>query len=158
MRPDGADVTRVGPEATGTERDLWPQLSPDGRTLSFWTTRAPGGLALKNLETGVLSILPVQAEVPRWSPAGDFLAYIRDARLRVARADLSDERMLGNEDVEPSRHQYYDWSPDGEWIIRSGRPAAGLTLVRVSDGLLIPLKYLAGLQSPAWRPCPGPFC
>jgi Tol biopolymer transport system component len=158
MRPDGTELSRVGLEATGSERDLWPTVSPDGRTVSFWTTRTPGGLGLIDLETGGFSILPIQAEVPRWSPVGDLLAYIRDARLRVARPDLSNERMLGNEDVEPSRHQYYDWSPDGEWIIRSARPQPGLVLVRVADGLMIPLTYLAGLQSPAWRPCSGPSC
>lgn len=158
MRPDGSELSRIGAEATGTDRDIWPQISPDGRTLSFWTTRAPGGLGLIDLATGGFSILPIQAEAPRWSPLGDLIAYIRDARLRVARPDMSGERTLGNADVEPSLHQYYDWSPDGEWIIRAARPGPGLVLVRTSDGLMIPLKYLAGLQSPAWRPCPGAFC
>jgi hypothetical protein len=158
MRPDGSELMLIGPDATGTERDIWPQVSPDGETLSFWTTRAPGGLGLVDLATGGFTLVPVQAEAPRWSPRGDLIAYIRDARLRVANVDMSNERMLGNVDVEPSRHQYYDWSPDGDWIIRTARPNPGMVLIRVSDGLMIPLPYLAGLGDPTWRPCPGPFC
>jgi hypothetical protein len=42
------------------------------------------------------------------------------------------------------------WSPDGQWLL--GRQTAGrLALVRVSDGLTIPLRFTIDLFQPSWR-------
>jgi WD40 repeat protein len=155
--PDGTGLERAGPETVGADRDLWPQVSPDGQLLTFWTSRgSSAGLAAMHQTTGELTIHPVDAQAPRWSPSGDLIAYIRNDRLRVAPPDFSTERTLDPDNFVAWDHQYFDWSPDGEWIIRKN--LIGLSIIRVADGLVMPLKYLVSLESPAWRPCEGPAC
>lgn len=151
MRLDGSGLARIGPAAAGFVRDAWPGVSPDGGTLSFWTTRPPEGLAMMDLATGTVHIHDTDGQAPRWSPQGDLIAYRIGLELAVANRDLTNQRVFEFNSYPFGVDSYYDWSPDGEWLITSAWST--LVLVRVGDGLTIPLKYMGGLVWPAWRPC-----
>ena len=43
------------------------------------------------------------------------------------------------------------WSPDGEWVAVAHN-VGGIVLVRVADGLELPLSGTGDLGEPAWRP------
>jgi Tol biopolymer transport system component len=85
---DGTGFRRLTDDKFG---DFQPQWSPDGRTIAFATDRdsasfsllrfKPWRIALLDLESGSVSVLPGQAGLnlnPQWAPDGRTIAYVSD--------------------------------------------------------------------------------
>jgi len=123
-------------------------FSPAGDRVAYTNSSA---ITIVDLTTGrAVRDLPF-GDAPRWSPAGDRVAFTTgfDGGIGVVNADGTGRRTLTTTDAYSPG---VSWSPDGQWLIarRSTYPS-GLTLVRASDGLTIPLHLSLDLYQPAWR-------
>jgi hypothetical protein len=151
--------TRSSPEATGIFRadpdgsdaiylfsGVQPGPSPDGMRVAFTTGTS---LAVRDLESGTTTIVDENPVLPRWSPAGDLIAFTTDngSEVRVVRADGSGARVLAT----GSYGAGMSWSSDGEWVAVA-RWEGGIELIRVADGVRIPIPGTDDLFEPAWRP------
>ena len=150
VHPDGTALDSL----TGYNGDFelvddWPLPSPDGSQLAFVSNRATGHrIHFLDLTTGALSATFIQATSVRWGPGGDVLAYLAPdgATLHLVHTDGGGDRvLLTATSVEPG----FAWSPDGTWII--ARADARPTLIRVSDGFMIPIPALSAYREPSWR-------
>jgi Tol biopolymer transport system component len=90
-----------------------------------------------------------QGTSPVWSPSGDRLAYVGLGDvLTVASRDGGDAPVRSFAEFEPG----VTWSPDGAWLLgRTLGQRGQLLLVRVADGLAIPLPLPIDLRQPSWR-------
>ena len=160
MRPDGSapEALRLAEDFNG-EREDFPAPSPDGLRLAY-TSQSDGGnvqrLRVRTISTGVRTALDVQGVTPRWSPGGDYLAYVETwgysgyyGALRVVRPDGTGGRRLAPD----TKYTWgIDWSPDGKYIIARAEDTHLLELVEVATGARLPLGYSFRMLSPAWRP------
>jgi Tol biopolymer transport system component len=151
MRADGTGArVRVTPLRPGSTRYWKASPSPDGSLLAY--SEAGFRLRVVNLTTGADRIIPTPgwAEAPRFSPSGEWIAYADDFlhAIQVIRVDGTGYRVLTPSSTWVDEWGH-DWSPDGEWIVfsRSG----GLSIVRVSDGLILPLNYSRSLYAASWH-------
>jgi hypothetical protein len=151
MNADGTGPrVRVTPLRPGSTRFWKASPSPDGTLLAY--SEAGFGLRVVSLVDGSDRVIPVpgEAEAPRFSPAGDWIAYANDYphSIELIRVDGSGHRVLTPAWVWADDWGH-DWSPDGEWIVfsRSG----GLSIVRVSDGLILPLPFSHSLYAASWH-------
>ena len=151
MRADGAGArVRVTPTRPGSTRYWKASPSPDGTLLAY--SEAGFRLRVVNLVTGVDRIIATSgwAEAPRFSPSGEWIAYADDFlhAIHIIRVDGSGHRVLTPSTIWAD-YWGHDWSPDGEWIVfsRSG----GLSIVRVSDGTILPLNYSRNLYAASWH-------
>jgi len=150
VRADGSTVQKTAAEWPGAAS---PSPSPAGDRLVY---QKQGVLAILDLFGDTSAALPVPGQYPRWSPTGEKIAYLdREARLRVVRPDGTDPHLVGTGIVA---HGTYSWSPDGQWLIFSGRQATptaefavGLSLVNVASGDVLPLRFGHRLLQPSWR-------
>lgn len=141
----GYDGTPSGPT------DDWPSPSPDGSRLAFISNRAGGArIHLLNLATGVTQATAIAALSVRWAPSGETLAYVAGGgtAIHVVQADGSGDRTIYSSAswIETG----FGWSPDGQWLI--ARTAGRITLIRVADGLALPLAFSSAYHEPSWRP------
>jgi hypothetical protein len=159
VRPDGTSLARVS-NATPPGQETHPSPSPDGTRVVVMSTATSGcscagmsfALWMLDVATNVSSSLNVGGHWPRWSPAGDLIAFEGpDNTLAVIRPDGTGYRVISGENMR--YHGPMDWSPDGRWIIAvSSSFPSGLHLVEVATGLTLPLPNTGGLFHPAWRP------
>lgn len=155
-------IWRVHPDGTGLDSltsfgglegliyDDWPSASPDGSRLAFLSNRSgTQRIYLMDLSTREYSIRPMSANSVLWSPTAETLAYVSSGfdELHLVSPDGSNDRILFSTTfVEPA----FAWSPDGKWIVvRSG---GILNLIRVLDGLVLPVAGTGNFLNPAWRP------
>lgn len=141
----------------------WPSLSPDGARLAFENqTGNKHGYSVRIMTIATREVTEVIAggQRPRWSPAGDLIAYWADDQIWVVRPDGTGARA-----ISPPGRNYIpgvQWSPDGEWILARFEPRQGwagttVALLRVSAPLEIPLAWTTGYNGialPAWMPEP----
>lgn len=104
-----------------------------------------GHLWTADLATGETKELGVSGEDPRFDPAGERVAYVRDGALRVTGAD-GDRELVAPDGPEvvwglPEhvaaesmyRHRGYWWAPDGSSLLVARVDAAGIQRWYVSD-------------------------
>ena len=162
-------LRRVHPDGTGLESVTnisagAPDPSPDGTRLVFSRGFvSPVNLPIvrpivRDLATGVeqeFDLGESSGFMPRWSPDGQWIAYIKDFdgadrdAIYVARPDGSEERRVSR---EGDRFEGFglDWSPDGAWLVTYH--SDGLALVEVGTGLLLPLRWAVhGSSYPTFR-------
>ena len=165
--PDSLDSYRINSDGSGTpllvtpprtvsERFWKASPSPDGSLVAF--TVAGSAVSLVSTSDGSLRVLstPTSAESPRFSPDGTWIAFVdeENRQLHVVHPDGSGFRTLTPPGLTVD-HWGHDWSPDGAWIvIRADGTGDQLAIVRVSDGLLLPLPYARDMFEPTWRPVP----
>jgi Tol biopolymer transport system component len=147
-RPDGTGVGRLS--APGVLFGAY-SLAPDGTRLVHVT----GSSRLSVFDVATLTSAPtnIPAAVSHWSGAKNLIAYISDGRLHTILPDGSGDRALTNADRTYQRG--LSWSPDGEWLIAHAAvysTGGMLLLVRVSDGLTLPLPFTGNFIQPSWRP------
>jgi Tol biopolymer transport system component len=172
----GNQIFRVHADGTGMERlDTgggfvfagYPSPSPDGTRVAFISGRdiSSGGLHVLNLATGANTGLGIGAATPRWSPAGDLIAYVSIppgigyldnhsiagyGELRVVRPDGTGDRR-----VTATAGLYLpgiDWSPDGKYLIATSQQSGDLVIVDVATGAEAHLRLPRPVRAPVWRP------
>ena len=150
MRADGSGTrTRVTPPRPGSDRYWKASPSPDGLQLAY--SEAGASLRVYDLATSTDHTLVTNshAESPRFSPDGQWIAFADDYShsISIIRPDGTGLRQVTTGGF--ANDWGHDWSPDGVWIIYQGDQA--LRIVRVSDGLTLPLPYSRGFYFPTWR-------
>lgn len=159
---------RVRADGSGAEQ----LLRPDGWTQGWAPSPSPNGTTVVLDREGFLFTMDVTTDayaslsdaagipqntigglMPEYSPDGSTIAY-QDVRpglegpLFVVGANASGWRQVSPQYYE--QFGGFSWSPDGQWIV--ARRSDLLEIVRVSDGLRIPLLHSAAMRQPAWRP------
>jgi Tol biopolymer transport system component len=138
VRPDGSDLRRI-------DADVWleyPSFSPDGSRVVFMGHAAGDyDVYVADIATGEVTQLtdaPGSDGWPAWSPDGEWIAFKSDRDdclyaaddvdcwrtgepgehhdIWIMRADGSDQRR-----VTPEQGQFVAWSPDGAYLLISGR-------------------------------------
>ena len=150
---DGSGEERVAGNDSMTVEEA--AASPDGTTLVAVT--GPDDLISVDLATGTITQLPAMGEMLRWSPDGRRIAYSAEsepmqpsypALIVVMNADGADRRFVP---VNGCLGWYFDWTSDPDWIVDANYCHSDLELVRISDGLEIPLPYSLHMSGPNVR-------
>lgn len=161
VRPDGTGPERIGPAGNSRADVGRLDVAPDGATIAMQFDSSvinaePPRIRLLSTTTGTVVTLQDIARSPRWSPDGQWLAFLGEEdfggysavfRVRPDGTDLAP--------VSPPGRTYHggsglDWSSDGEWIVASA--GSRLELIRVADGLTIPLPNTEYHTQPSWEP------
>lgn len=127
-------------------RDVFPQYSPDGKRVAFYSNRTGRNqIWVANTDgsqaTALSSMTGITTASPRWSPDGKQIAFDSNTggayHVYTMAADGGQPRML-----TPGESFFADWSHDGRWIYfsssRSGQeqvwkvPASGGEPVQVT--------------------------
>jgi hypothetical protein len=141
----GALPVRIGPNPPGNANAWKATVAPDGQRLAYIDVNR-GGLSLLDIATGTMTPLNIAAEMPRWSPSGDWIAYGSNGTLHLVHPDGT-----GIVDVAGGR-QYdprADWSPDAGWLI--ARSSTRLELVDMKSGAILPIAWSRSLIRPVFR-------
>lgn len=157
-RADGTGREQLSPSTPEFyTNDIDPSPSPDGTQVVYatdrergWGISPPHRLVVMNLATREVRGLGVLGNGPRWSPNADLIAFERDRRLWVVRADGTGERALTPPNVDYEGR--VTWSPDGQWIAATRGGGPFIHLVRVDTGLTLPLAFTGYFVDPAWKP------
>ena len=154
-------LSPIGPDECFELVNHWPSVSPDGTRLTYenqtWNQQGYSVRVMDIATRAVTEIVP-GGERPRWSPAGDLIAYWAEKQIWVVKPDGTGARV-----VSPAGHSYepgVQWSPDGQWILARFDPTPGwagttVALINVSTRLEIPLMWTSGYGDfglPAWKP------
>lgn len=151
---------RVHPDGTGAEELLrtdgspqgtYPAASPNGKEMIV--TR-DGILYRVDLATSASFNLGYPGERAQYSPRGDAVVYIEVrpglvGPLWVMSPDGSNRRQLTPDARPYGQDAGFGWSPDGNFIIAAG--PGGLELIRVSDGVILPLPFASAMTQPSLR-------
>jgi hypothetical protein len=150
VHPDGSGDAAIGPTAPAGHIYWEPSPSPDDTRLAIVSNLVNSAEVLVMDPTAdTVSSWRVQGSVPAWSPAGDLIAY-----LDVASGALRTVAPDGTGDVQRSLpgaaylESTLAWTADGGWLVAEGADSL-LHVVRVANGLDVPLPYSARWTSPA---------
>jgi hypothetical protein len=136
MNADGSGLVKLG-DPTDSYDFTHPAPSPDGTTVLYDVD--PQGIMAIDVASKTVHALGLQGFFPVYSPDGAHIAYLSGSTLMIANSDGTGARILsgssGTDQVTaPS------WSADGKWIL-APQAGGGAALVRVSDGVVLPLPF-----------------
>jgi hypothetical protein len=140
--PGGGAPQLVQPDA------FFASVAPDESALLL---QASSGVVNRSLSTGEEKVvIGPTGYPPFWSSDGTLIGYMKSEggvfEARVVRPDGSGDRLLATGIYDAT-----SFSPDGQWMVVS-RATSGLELVRVSDGLRLPIAGTRAFGQAAWRP------
>ncbi len=157
----GGQISRIHPDGSGLDLvtaagDYQPDPSPDGMKLVYIRSRTapPFGfqVVIRTLQDGTEQVIDaeLQPQWPRWSPAGDSIAYWTNGKLFLMGVDGTGARQV-SPPARPIQSAGFDWSPDGQWIV--ARSDSTVDLMHVATGFVLPLPYTkaSGYRGAAWR-------
>jgi WD40-like Beta Propeller Repeat len=167
VHPDGTGAEPLAPASPGREVPEWEYdgaVSPDGTRIAYTANTNDSHVRVRDVRTGVRSALDVFGFGPRWSPAGDWLAYVQGGSVGdwfVPAGVIHLVRPDGTGDHAVGSSAYWgpvDWSPDGRYLVAKLAPflAAPLEIIDVTTGVHVPLPFTEHLSAPAWRPTVTP--
>src|SRR5206468_2291435 len=137
---NGSEQRLVTDEVVGFRRDRWPEYTRDGAWVYFGVSQQPYSLQPSLWRAKGDGSAPVQVD--------SFATFFDYEPEPSPSPDGSAERVFA---PDQNFNLGLSWSPDGAWLI--ARAASSLVLIRVADGLVLPLAFtVAYLQEPAWRP------
>lgn len=112
VRPDGTHLEQL---TTLPGEQFMPTPAPDGHAVAFIAGEfGAESLSVLDISTGATRLLSSgRVTLPRWSPDGQWIAFISDGQLSVLRPDGSDVRELGDVD----RQYGITWSPDSRFLL-----------------------------------------
>lgn len=145
-----AGIYRANADGSGSQflfTGVQPAPSPDGSRVAYVSGTS---LMVRDMATGQALPIARDPELPRWSPAGDLIAYVSyDGRADVhaVQPDGNGLRTIASGFHDPG----LSWSPDGKWLV-AAQYGGGLELIRVADGERLPIPGTRDLTHPAWRP------
>lgn len=127
-----------------------PDISPDGDHLAYALLdyNDPCGISVLTISTGQNACLHQEGFVPRWSPDGSKIAFLRNQGganpfgndLYQMNPDGTGAARLSN-GTTGYLEGGPNWSQDGKWIIVISVQSQ-LELIRASDGLTLTLSWL----------------
>jgi len=122
-------------------------FSPDGEHAVLLD--AMDGFVVLDLTSGAQRTLGEGGFAPRWSPDGQWIAYLTpSADIGLVRADGTGQRIFR---VGPLSRGFA-WSPNGRYLLaRSAEPGGVLRLTRLSDGAVLSFTLGVDLFQPSWR-------
>jgi hypothetical protein len=150
-RSDGSDPVWVGPMSCSAASRA--SSSPDGARA---TVVFAGGIGILDVASGNIDTLipwvpsPSTNFPPRWSPDGGTIAYVRDTYILLTTPAGAAPVLLTPPDSSSYEPLGLKWSADSQWLV--ARRSGGLDLIRILDGLRLPLPWSARFWDPAWRP------
>jgi hypothetical protein len=127
MRQDGSGVRRL---TFSPSDDGWPQWSPSGRSLSFWSERRSGGMYVIDVSSGAARRVLSGGWIPSWTPDGRLLFSDEDDRLVTVRSYGAGRQELPG---QPGDVGVAQMSPDGQLLVFTQDEGPGM-YVASSDG------------------------
>jgi TolB protein len=127
MQRDGSGVRQL---TFNSSDDGWPQWSPSGRSLSFWSDRRGGGIYVVDVESGAARRVVQGGWIPSWTPDGRLLFSDELDRLVMVRSYGAGRQALP---VQPGDVLIAQMSPDGQQIVFIQDEGPGM-YVTSSDG------------------------
>lgn len=151
VRDNGEELQRISP--VDAELSHWtPAPSPDGTRVAYTAQGAwEGGFEIMDLTTGQVRHIPVEGELPSWSPDGEQIAYLSGNDLRSVKPDGTGDRSLT---AQPHRFSgRIGWSPDGAYLVTTV-DFTRLGIIEFATGEVVSVKMLGDVTfaSPVWRP------
>ncbi len=159
-----------GTSATGPGDGVWT-AEADGsgavfRVVGTQPAPAPDGSKIAYNSNDALMVLDVAGDssiavgscltYPRWSPGEDLIAFHHCSNeIRGVKSDGTGMRTIS----AGNNGSLVTWSPDGQWLVVAKSTAGGpfeifgvgrIVLIRVSDGLELPILPMKGMGQPAW--------
>lgn len=151
--------------------ELWPDVSPDGKTVAFQSIPAAGGATLfsslplaKALSGDSIPIrLAPDGFLPRWSPDGKQIAFLRrtngQPNLWTVHAEGGDARPLTTGGIafggytflpyNRSQTRDFEWSADGSRLIYSARTSGVSNIWQIAADGSAPTQ-LSDNNDPSW--------
>jgi len=138
MNADGSGLVELG-APTDSYDFTHPAPSPDGKTVLY--DFDPQGIMAIDVATTTVHALGLHGFFPVYAPDGAHIAYLSGSSLMIANSDGTGARSLWNSsDVDVTAPS---WSADGKWIL-APQAGGGAALVRVADGVVLPLPFAWG--------------
>ena len=149
-RTDGSGVEQLTQAPNSYHIDQHASPSPDGSRVVFSTDRRGPDfeLAYLDLVTRQVTVTNHRGTNPRWSPDGNYIAWLDGTSVRILNLATSAV------DVLPvNGGSSLDWSPDGRWLVTNGgeadydshsAPACCITLIDVQHRRVIPIPATQG--------------
>jgi Tol biopolymer transport system component/C-terminal processing protease CtpA/Prc len=147
---DGGDAARVTRTPAGESSVSW---APDSRRIAYTSDRDGAAHVFlydftNETETRLTDTAAADA-LPRFSPDGKAVAYVREGReLHVLQIDGRQDRVLAKgflmDPVFPGHP--FTWSPDGHWIayfVTGARGFVNVNVVPAAGGEARPVSFLA---------------
>jgi len=123
--PDGSGLRQLSSEG-GTEHDVDPAFSPDGKWILFTSTRGGGPGIWKMARDGGTPERVCDGDQAEWSPDATQIVFRRQEKIFVRQLASGSERQVSPKDWPHGSGPA--WSPDGKRIAAACRWDAGNSL------------------------------